>query len=83
MKEARNGFSRVVEYKGSQLIPFPQRVPGLRDGRARERGTIGVRLLLHAPKLSSKLNELSTLRRVFSSDVASSTVRLTGFSQRE
>ena len=63
MNEATNGFSRVVEYKDVQLIPFQQRVPGLRDGHARERGTIGFRLLLHVPRLSSKLSESSTLRR--------------------
>jgi hypothetical protein len=63
MNEATSGFSRVIEYKGCAIDPFQQRVPGLRDGRARERGTIGFRLSLHAPRLSSKLNESSTLRR--------------------
>ena len=63
MNEATNRFSRVVEYKGCAIDPVSTAGPGLRDGRARERGTIDFRLLLHAPRLSSKLSESSTLRR--------------------
>src|SRR6201996_9471232 len=55
-------FPGSSDTKDAQLIPFQQRVPGLRDGHARERGTTGFQLLLHAPRLSSKLSESSTLR---------------------
>jgi hypothetical protein len=56
MNEATNGFSRVIEYKRCAIDPVSTAGSWAPRWTREGKGTIGFRLLLHAPRLSSKLS---------------------------